>query len=113
MAEGPLSELVDDDWVITEAGIECPARDFLYSEDNFPAHTQGPIGGPEARARREAWMPERPDWVDQATWRRLIERGKRSLPIQRGPYGMAPSWVECRQSAAELRAEAAGGNEPT
>ncbi|HVX23318.1 MAG TPA: hypothetical protein VHB02_18400 [Acidimicrobiales bacterium] len=100
---GALSELVSDEWMITEAGLECPGHDgYLYAHDSFPSrHLQ------MTHREREEWMPDRPNWVDDAMWKRLIERGKRIFPIERGPITAAPSWVPTTQTPAELREHAA------
>jgi hypothetical protein len=100
IVQGALKELVNDEWMITESGLECPSRGYLFAGDQFP---EPDPPGPERRAERDAWLPVGPEWVDEVIWSRLVERGKRVFPIRRGPYRGMPSWVPCTESPAELR----------
>jgi hypothetical protein len=94
--------------MITESGLECPSRGYLFSGDEFPEH--GPPGR-QRRIEREEWLSRRPEWVDEATWGRLVERGKQVFPIRRGPYGGMPSWMPCTQGPSQLR-QAAEAEDP-
>jgi hypothetical protein len=96
---GALAELVDRQWMITEGGLECPDHAYVYPEEEFPSQLER-----MAQREREEWMPsEKPDWVDDALWDRLVQRGKRIFPIRRGPMRAAPTWVPMKKTPTELR----------
>lgn len=100
---GALAELVNDDWVITEAGLECPNHEgYIYAQDNFPSRLERMAR--LSHKEREEWIPDRPEWVDEALWRRLIDRGKRMFPIERGgPRLTNPPWLPATKTPADLR----------
>jgi hypothetical protein len=101
LIRGALFELVGDDWAITEAGLECPSRDFLLSEREFPErYTMRGVRPKEA----EAWRPEPPEWVDSALWDELLTRGRQHYPIDRGPIMGTLSWTPLKEGPTTLSA---------
>ncbi len=94
---GALSDYIDDLWMITEAGLECPARRFILSGDEFPKRTFRPWAG-----EGSDWNPQRPPWVDQVTWERLIRRGRLRFPVRRGPSSAIPTWMPQTKMPSEL-----------
>jgi hypothetical protein len=93
MVEGALFELVDDEWAITDAGLECPLRGFNLRESEFPdlvrARSQQ---GPPA-----PWRPVPPEWVDSQLWEQLLARARGYFPIRRGPMLSTPNWIALRE----------------
>lgn len=84
---GALIELVGDDWALSEAGIEHRHRGLVVSESDFP-------DGLFQRGETPSdWTPDRPDWVAQLDWDRLIRRAKRRFPRNHGPYRTAPTSI--------------------
>ncbi|MHB1526756.1 MAG: hypothetical protein ACYCZN_10840 [Candidatus Dormibacteria bacterium] len=83
---GPLFELVDDRWAITDAGVECPEKGYLLVEADFP--------GPVARHGSAAadWQPTKPTWTSPEEWERVLRRAKRVFPRDRGPVRFAPHY---------------------
>lgn len=89
MVKGALFELVDEEWAITDAGLECPARAFILRESEFPDRVS-------ARSQQESpapWRPTAPDWVESGQWEELLAQGRRYFPIRRGPLASAPTWM--------------------
>ena len=98
--KGALSEYVDDLWMITDAGIECPSRDYIFFGDDFPERPMRPQRPDEA-----TWSPEAPPWADPVVWRRLVDRGRLRFPIRRGPLGTMPTWMPLTKTPKQLREE--------
>lgn len=90
LLRGALMELVTPDWAITDAGIECPSKEFVLGESEFPERYSM-----QARHQRETapWRPEPPDWVDGDLWDELIRRGRQRLPVLKGPIAIMPTWI--------------------
>jgi hypothetical protein len=63
---GALIELLNDDWILTEAGLESLRRDVGISIDDFPGHVARMAGA-------EYTPPPAPPGVDRGTWRQLVE----------------------------------------
>lgn len=93
---GPLYELVGDEWAITEAGLECPPRDYFLPEDQFP---EGELGGRSRLSVRNDWRPPCPGWCDEATWDRVLHRGEGRFPRPRRPALYPPDWLPWRGEA--------------
>ena len=82
---GPLIELVGDNWALTDAGIECPDKGYVFPETEFPER-----GGPGRFGKPPPeWAPAKPNWADDAEWQRLLRRGKKVFPRNRGPARFA------------------------
>jgi hypothetical protein len=100
--QGALIEMVNGEWAITDAGLECPSRKFVLSESAFPDLLV------PAFERQEAakWRPTpRPEWVDADQWSGLVAEGRRRFPIRRGPLLGQPQWVPLSQRPADLRSD--------
>ncbi len=75
---GRLIELVDDDWMLTDAGIECPERGFLLDEANFPEkRLERPPG-----YKPSLFEPDTPSWVAADFWAQLLRLGRLIYPIE-------------------------------
>jgi hypothetical protein len=77
---GPLLELVGEDWALTMAGIEHRREGLVVPEGVFPE--QYSLAG--RRARKDWQAPERPGWVAEDEWIRLIRLGRRRFRVNRG-----------------------------
>jgi hypothetical protein len=93
---GALSELVTREWAVTDAGLECPAHDYILSGDEFPEH-----GG--FRSSAPDFQPPRPVWIEEDLWQLLLGRARRKLPIRRGPVSMQSTWFPWQKSPREMR----------
>jgi len=82
--KGALIRLVDDNWAITEAGIECPAEKYLLPESEFPEKYRNVLGPGTA----SPFLPAAPPFVDDDTWSYVVEEGKKYLPRSRGRIGI-------------------------
>ena len=100
LLHGALAEFINEEWAITDAGLECPVHQFILPGDEFPERRPFP-GRPSPEFR-----PTRPDWVYEGLWKLMIERARRLLPIQRGPASFTPSWIPWDTSPQEMRASA-------
>jgi len=87
---GSLVELVGEDWAITDAGLECPKHDYLFSQSDFPYSWDKPTHD----TPQPAWPPDPPPWADPDEWNRLIRRGERQFPRRRIPVPVG--WVPWR-----------------
>ncbi len=78
--QGRLIELVNDDWMLTDAGIECPTRSFLLDEARFPTKPKLP------RSRGQDTQPtlelDPPPWVAGDFWAQLLRLGQLIFPIE-------------------------------
>lgn len=86
--KGALYQLVNEEWAITEAGIECPMQNYLFPESDFPEkdpHALGPDNRPP-------FLPAAPSFVDGDTWSYLIEKGKAYFPTPRGRGFYTPTF---------------------
>ncbi len=91
--QGRLIERVNDDWMLTDAGIECPSHSFLLSEDSFPSRPSFP-------ARRQTlsdatapdFQPSAPSWVSADTWAQLLRLGQLIYPIEPRSVIHDPGW---------------------
>lgn len=90
---GTLIEVIDDNWVLTDAGPECPERDYVLSQGKFPpppnfltGNTRRPPGDPA--------LLQPPEWATQEEWERVIRRAHRIFPIRRSadPAGPLDTW---------------------
>ena len=91
LLQGALIEMVNDEWFITDAGIECPGRGYLLAEDTFFEKIRKP--GLIGMIDDPRWAPPaRPEGVDDVTWQRIVARAEWVFPIRRGPVIMAPTW---------------------
>ena len=91
LLQGALIEMVNDEWFITDAGIECPGRGYLLAEHTFFEKIRKP--GLIGMIDDPRWAPPaRPEGVDDVTWQRIVARAKWVFPIRRGPVIMAPTW---------------------
>jgi hypothetical protein len=99
---GELLELVGDDWALTEAGIECPARGYVFSHDEFPDFFERRTFQDGAFREREEFLPSPPSWVSEEEWHRLVRRGSRYFPRRSVAALMAlTDWVPKRKSPTE------------
>lgn len=86
---GALFELIDEDWALTEAGVENrELRKVVLAESDFPATRTKPWGKPA-----NEWPPEQPEWTTPEEWERVLRRGERIFPVHRGPLTMSPTWT--------------------
>lgn len=105
VTEGALFELVDEEWAITDAGLECPLHNFILRETEFP--DRNPLYGMVNRTREpeSPYRPPRPDWTDQGLWDELLRRGGKHFPIQKGPVAMQPSWIPIKVAPGRTHPE--------
>jgi len=91
LLDGALIELVNDEWAITESGVESPTRRFLLRGDAFPEKRRS--SGRIRHQEDEGWQaPACPEGVDAVTWDRVIKRAKRAFPMYRGLATAVPPW---------------------
>lgn len=86
--KGALYQLVNEEWAITEAGIECPMQNYIFPESDFPEKYQNPLG-PD---NRPPFLPAAPSFVDDDTWSYLIEKGKAYFPTPRARGFYTPTF---------------------
>jgi hypothetical protein len=77
---GPLYEVVDGEWAITEAGLECYPHGYFLAEEDFP-NRGFPGPGVGRLEPQKPWPPRRPEWCDDNTWERVLRRGQRLFPF--------------------------------
>lgn len=73
--KGRLRELVGTDWAVTDVGIENPSHEFIILGSEVPFSY-----GPGAKERLASWKPDRPEWVTEDEWERLIQRAREIFP---------------------------------
>lgn len=95
--QGRLIELVNDEWMLTDAGIECPGRSFRLDEASFPAKRRlpAPAGHPVGSP---AFEPEIPTWVAADVWTQLLRLGRLIYPIEPRSVVHDPGWRGRRRS---------------
>jgi len=91
ISKGALMVLVDDAWMITDAGLECPGHGFILSASDFPDRAMAAYShGADEVAK---FKPDPPDWVERDVWDDLVAQAWAFFPIRRGPYLAAPQWI--------------------
>lgn len=82
---GGLYEVVDDDWALTEAGIEHRERGVVIPEDAFPDRLEAMAAG--------GFDPPRPEFVSPEDWEHLVRRGRTLFPRNHMiGFLVEPSW---------------------
>lgn len=90
--QGRLVELVDDDWMLTDAGIECPGRSFLLSQGAFPARPKFPPFPLDDGPHPTAFDPPAPAWVSADMWGQLLGLARLIYPIEPRSTLHDPGW---------------------
>jgi hypothetical protein len=80
--KGRLRELVGTDWAVTDPGIESLSHGIVIHGSEVPFHFF--VGETEQLAN---WKPNRPDWIAEDQWERLIARAKEIFPKV---WGLSP-----------------------
>lgn len=78
--QGRLIELVNDEWMLTDAGIECPGRAFILDEARFPKKPKLPRR--PGQNSTSTFEPDRPTWVSADYWENLVRLGQLIYPIE-------------------------------
>jgi hypothetical protein len=82
--EGRLIEMVDDDWYLTDEGLECPAREFLLDRHSIHpprARSKAPASDGSDLERAPHWTEaEPPDYVSSEYWQTLLRLAKDAVP---------------------------------
>jgi len=114
--QGRLVERVDDDWLLTDAGIECPARSFLLGEEEFPGpvYPKGQLpplhalsGGPDPD-NAPPFRPDPPQWVSAEVWDDLLSLGRHIYPIAPRSFMFDSGWRQ-RPRRSRPAGDADGG----
>jgi hypothetical protein len=66
---GRLRAVIDDRWVLTDAGLEAPGKDYMVPAGDFKE--KRPLIGDDDG------FPERPEWEDEDHWKRVTSRAIR------------------------------------
>lgn len=77
---GPLLQIVDEEWAITEAGMECPGRGYILAASEFPDQNYPAAAGTARRqsvsgADAPPFRPPTPPFVEDELWEYLIRAG--------------------------------------
>ena len=88
---GAMWEMINRDWVLTDAGLESPRYGIFYSEQDFPERKGFATfrGGEEPEVREP---PARPDGVDEELWEFILRRARGRFPRRHGPFITNPQW---------------------
>jgi hypothetical protein len=95
---GPLDQIVDEEWAITEAGLECPSRKYIFPASEFPDQLY-PGGAVKARRHSESqadapsFRPPAPAFVDDELWEYLIQKGMELFPGRKLAFLATPSAI--------------------
>jgi hypothetical protein len=81
--DGPVVEVVGDDWVITTTGVYAPSRDFSLAASEFP--TEPPLRRVVASTDRPKFQPDAPSWADRAEFEHVIRVALEEFHLRGSP----------------------------
>jgi hypothetical protein len=89
--QGAPIEMVNDEWVITDQGAECPSRGFVMSASDFPQRVSFRFNKNDGA---EEWLPPAPpEGLDPTLWHVIIERGRGWFPRPPAIFKTFPDWL--------------------
>lgn len=111
--QGRLIELVNDEWMLTDAGIECPGRAFILDEGSFPKRPKLPRR--PGQISTSTFEPDRPTWVSADFWENVVRLGQLIYPIEPRTVMQDLGWPGRRRrwgDAGVQEPEAGGSTQP-
>lgn len=99
--QGALFEFVTNEWAITDKGLECPSKDYVLEEKEFPEPYKMVIGPlmekqrkrEELKRKLEELKQAKPDFVNATLWDELLLRANKYFPIKKGPFSKVPRFI--------------------
>lgn len=95
---GPLYQAVDEEWAITEAGLECPSRKYIFPAREFPDQPYPAVAvmarrRSDSQADAQSFRPPAPPFVDDELWEYLVQEGMELFPGRKLAFLTTPSAI--------------------
>lgn len=91
--QGALFEFITKEWAITDKGLECPSKDYLLEEKEFPIKIENSVGTIVNMIKLEELKQAKPEFVETALWYELLLRANEYFPIKKGSFSKVPRFI--------------------